>query len=340
MPARTLLARLPESVKAPLRPVRAVCRNAARLGVDAVAATVAWLPHPPERQVDGLAQSRLSDSRKKLPTQRHFGPRDLDRLTALLREADAVVSVAEAFDRRSSRPERFVALRHDMDHDVENSVRMAEWEASAGLTSTYYVLHTDWYWGDQGPGRPSAFVLRALDRIASLGHEIGVHNNALAEALRTKRDPAEILEEVLTALRDHGFRIRGTASHGDPLAVRLNFRNYEMFEDCRRGDGVPQERTIEDVDEPLGRRSKLDIRPVPMARFDLEYEAYYIGHTLELSESGGRWSQPPDGVASLLRTNGAFLQILTHPVHWAFSGEVIHPIPTVLRHPDPTLHPS
>jgi len=198
---------------------------------------------------------------------------------------------------------------------------MARWEAERGWRSTYFVLHTEWYWGTRGAREPSAYVLRALDEIAALGHEIGVHNNAVAAALRTGRAPASILADVLDGLRSHGFAITGTAAHGDPLARRHGFVNYEMFRGCPHPDGKSPDRVLEALDPATHRRRRLRLEPVDMAAFGLEYEAYFIGHSQYLSEAEGRWNRPPDEIAAAFRREGGFLQILTHPVHWTLEGE-------------------
>lgn len=194
---------------------------------------------------------------------------------------------------------------------------MARWEAERGWRSTYFVLHTEWYWGTRGPREPSAYVLRALDEIAGLGHEIGIHNNAVAAALRTGQAPASILADVLDGLRSHGFTITGTAAHGDPLARRLGFVNYEMFRGCPNPDGKPAHRVLEALDPATHRHRQLRLEPVDMAAFGLAYEAYFIGHSAYLSEAEGQWNRPPDEVAAAFGRDGGFLQVLTHPVHWA-----------------------
>jgi hypothetical protein len=68
-----------------------------------------------------------------------------------------------------------------------------------------------------------------------------------------------------------------------------------------------------------------------MRDLGLDYEAYFIGNTLYLSESEGRWNIPPDEMAQRFVGEGGFLQILTHPVHWALRDEVVHPIPILRR---------
>jgi len=93
-----------------------------------------------------------------------------------------------------------VLLRHDVDLSVERAVRMAEIEASANVDSTYYFLLTSRLYNifnDQTRNR--------IDRIQSLGHDIGLHfsthqyyNDApgdeqLIEDVNTER---EMLESV------------------------------------------------------------------------------------------------------------------------------------------------
>ncbi|HSO29450.1 MAG TPA: hypothetical protein VLS28_06075, partial [Candidatus Sulfomarinibacteraceae bacterium] len=109
----------------------------------------------PLRRVDGIDRPVLLRAREDLLRKRAFGPADLERLAALLDSAGEVVPVREAFERRAALPDRLIALRHDMDHDVENSVRFAEWEARHGYRATYEVLHTDWYYRRGERGGPS-----------------------------------------------------------------------------------------------------------------------------------------------------------------------------------------
>ena len=283
-------------------------------------------PAPPEAEVDGVSARTLAHERVTQRDQRHFGATDLAAIERLCGAA-VVLPLGDAHARRGDRPERLVALRHDLDHDVEQAVRMARWEADRGWRSTYFVLHTEWYWGTRGPREPSPYVLRALDDIATLGHEIGVHNNAVAAALGTGAPPASILADVLDGLRAHGFAITGTAAHGDPLARRLGFVNYEMFRGCPSPDGKSPDRVLEALDPASHRRRRLRLEPVDMAAFGLEYEAYFLGHTQYLSEAEGRWNHQPDELAAAFGRDGGFLQVLTHPVHWALDGEAALPVP-------------
>ncbi len=279
----------------------------------------------PLRRVGGIERAVLLQHRDELLRKRTFGPADLDRLQTLLGSADAVVPVREAFELRAALPGRLIALRHDMDHDVENSVRFAEWEAKHGFRSTYEVLHTDWYYRRGARGGPSRFVLRALDRIAALGHEVALHNNAIVAALLEDRDPFEIIEEELGHLRRHGFEIVGTVAHGDRLCRELGFNNSELFLECPDPSGRDPQREIVRIDPVTGRRTSVRLAPVPMARFGLTHEAMVFGNVHYLSDTGGRWHRPFDEVAAAFQRDGGFLQVLAHPVWWALGDESFTP---------------
>lgn len=66
--------------------------------------------------------------------------------------------------------ERCVILRHDIDNDLGQAVRLAEVETQDKVRSTYFVLlRTDFY------NPASRKSLEQLHHIQSLGHEIGLH---------------------------------------------------------------------------------------------------------------------------------------------------------------------
>ncbi len=211
---------------------------------------------------------------------------------ALFSRASAVVAMEDVND--GNRDPNSIGLRHDVDgtnartrHALQTAVQMAEWEAARGYRSTYYILHTAPYWMAAG-------FAAALDRIAELGHEIGIHADCLAEAMSTGRDPDQILDEALATLRGLGFQIRGVVGHGNPLCNRDAapgepwFANDEQFDLCRRPDYGAADRIIN-----RGSRT-LKLAPRPLADFGLEYEALWSAHpfAFRISDSGGKWLNP------------------------------------------------
>ena len=61
-------------------------------------------------------------------------------------------------------------LRHDVDLSLEAALRMAELEAEAGATATYFLMTESVFYNLASPeGR------RALQRLRDLGHRVGLH---------------------------------------------------------------------------------------------------------------------------------------------------------------------
>lgn len=74
------------------------------------------------------------------------------------------------FLRPSELPERYIALRHDIDFAPHHSLEMAELEHAAGVRSTFHVLVDGHFYNPLQPD-----VIRQLRRIHELGHELGLH---------------------------------------------------------------------------------------------------------------------------------------------------------------------
>ncbi len=218
-----------------------------------------------------------------------FQPDDLAEMDELLSRASSVIAMEDVH--HGNRDPRTIALRHDVDagHALATAVKIAEWEAERGYRSTFYILHTSPYWMAKG-------FASSLDRIAELGHEIGIHTNALAEALRTGRDPDKILHDALGTLRALGFRVHGVAGHGDGFCNRDRniaagegtFANDEQFLECARPQEGKPDRTI------VRGNISLDLKPRPLSDFGLKYEALWAAHPypFRISDSGGKWLNP------------------------------------------------
>jgi hypothetical protein len=74
-------------------------------------------------------------------------------------------------------PERYIALRHDVDFAPAYALEMAQLEHEAGVRSTYFVLVDGQFYNPL-----SREVVGQLRRIHALGHEVGLHF-ALATAV-------------------------------------------------------------------------------------------------------------------------------------------------------------
>jgi hypothetical protein len=256
-----------------------------------------------------------------------FTREDLLELGEFFDTALLVVSMREVL--AGNRDHRVIAVRHDVDNHpkaLATAVELASWEASQGWRSTYFLLHTAQYWQD-GRWR------QAAEEIASLGHEIGLHVDAIAYALRYGGDPHEMVFEALEELRDAGHVVTGVVGHGNQLCHRANFANDEQFVECVRDNMGEPDREL----SYGGRTLKLD--PRPLADFGLEYESIGLRMyespdgimrtrrgQLYNTDSGGRWYHPfAQTVAEFEALTEGQLHLLIHPDHWhkAFALEAV-----------------
>lgn len=239
-----------------------------------------------------------------------FRADDLAELdSALLSQADRVVPMYDVA--RGDTGPRVVGLRHDVDDNLgsfETALRLAEWEFERGYSSTYFLLHGSHYWNEEWLG--------AVPQFEDLGHEVGIHVNAIAQAVRQRRDPHAILAEALAELRATGVRVVGCVAHGDDACYRkvdgvkkAVFVNDEMFTESQRPQFGAPDRLIEHegVICPLV--------PMPRSNYGLEYDANWLSRGDYLSDSGGRWSQPFSEVVE--RFGAGQLHLLVHSDWWS-----------------------
>lgn len=239
--------------------------------------------------------------------QAPFQPADLAALDERLFCASTqIVSMREVADGVTD--PLMIGLRHDCDNVIAPAVRMAEWEAERGYRSTYFVLHTAPYWRDE------TLLRTSLERIAELGHEIGIHNNALTVLVQDGRSPGRVLAEAVEQLRSYGFDISGTVAHGDSECYApdgsVRFVNDELFEECQRDTQA---------------WASLMFTPISLADLGLVYDANWLPRGKYLSDSGGHWSRPGfDEVAAGFPYAGQ-LHVLVHPDWWAeaFTAEAV-----------------
>jgi len=198
-----------------------------------------------------------------------------------------------------------ILIRHDVDDDLDRSVKMAELENEIGVKATYFILNTERYWNNI-THKETDFIA-SLHYIQSLGHSIQWHNNSIAEL---KNNPdwliRNIILEPLNILREIGFDIKGSASHGDKLCHQHGFINYEVF------SGSMGERTREAVNF---KKPDFEIPKINPADFGLEWEAYHVPYDEYYSESGGRWKVIPD--PEHIAQHEGRVQLLLHP-QWHF----------------------
>lgn len=234
-------------------------------------------------------------------TRAPFTPADLVELDErLLAPARRVVPMFDVF--KGDRADDVIGLRHDVDDNVgsfDAALALAEWENSRGYSSTFFLLHGAHYW--------TSANLALAPRFVELGHEVGIHVNAIAVALAEDGDPQQILFDALAELREF-VPVRGAVAHGDALCHSARFVNDEMFAESRRPDYGAGDRFLKHGSTLIA------LEPVPRSVFGIEYDANWLPRSAYLSDSGGRWSRPFDDVVE--RELDGQLHVLIHPDWW------------------------
>jgi hypothetical protein len=232
-----------------------------------------------------------------------FYMNDLEELDArLLSRAERVVPMYDVY--RGDRGERVIGLRHDVDDNpgsFETALALARWEFERGYSSTYFLLHTARYWSED--------MLWQVPEFEELGHEVGIHVNAIAEALRRQREPHSLLDLALKELRATGVKVAGCVAHGDELCRQVGFVNDEMFCESPRADMGGRDRILRH------RGVLVSLQPLPRAIYELEYDPNWLPRGNYLSDSGGRWSRPFEEIC--MSFGQGQLHVLVHPDWWA-----------------------
>ena len=137
----------------------------------------------------------------------------------------------------ASLSESVIAIRHDIDHNINLALEMAFWEKEMGYRSTFFLLHTADYWNDPN------FIDKAL-QIQDYGHEIGLHVNVLSEWMKGNVDSVyKELKRILDQLRQSGLNVFGISTHGDLFCYRKHFINYWCFSELKPDDPLRTERS-------------------------------------------------------------------------------------------------
>jgi hypothetical protein len=241
-----------------------------------------------------------------LNPQAPFVASDLEELhTRLYSQATRVIPMRDVY--KGDTDPQALAVRHDVDDNqgsFDTALAMAEWEFHHGYSSTYFLLHGSHYWNADN-------LVRAL-QFEELGHEVGVHVNAIAESLRHRRAADWILLEALGDLRSVGLRIDGCVAHGDEICRdgnTLRFVNDEMFLESPRPEIGEPDRIVE------WDTCSIKLEPRSRSEYHLKYDANWLPRNSYLSDSGGRWSHSFDDVVAGFGTGQ--LHVLVHPDWWA-----------------------
>ncbi len=178
---------------------------------------------------------------------------------------------------------KIILLRHDIDFNIERALEVAKIDNNLGIKATYFVrLHAK----DYNPFEFKAYTI--LREILKMGHEIGLHSEALDVSHITKENPVEIFKrekEILESILN--IKIASAAQHGDFTGISRNYANYFF-----------------------GKYKKEDVRILYQPFEDRFFKAMKY-----ISDSLGSWRE-----GCMCQHIGKFdrLQICTHPNYWFY----------------------
>jgi len=117
-------------------------------------------------------------------------------------------------------------LKHDLHHDLDSAVRMAEGEQRLGIVASYFMMHrhpvNEGYFD-----RPATW--RELRRIQAMGHEIGLHVDGFL-LIETYGDLAAAIVAEMRRFSNEGAVVRGGNTHGNTKYYQsLNFEPTNFY---------------------------------------------------------------------------------------------------------------
>lgn len=218
----------------------------------------------------------------------------------------------------------WIALRHDIDHDLDLALELAHHEHQRGIRASYFLLHTAPYWNDPDLGAKCR-------QLQAYGHEVGLHLDLVTEYAQglTER-PHVRISQLLSLLRSSGVRVCGVAAHGAKACYEYQCTNFWFWEELRPSDPARDEdgRSAEGIriNDPKWKINypsthavrvgdqTLDLWTVSMKELGICYEASAVSSDQYWTDTGGGWTRSADPKDHDL-SKGKHI-VLMHPVWW------------------------
>jgi hypothetical protein len=255
---------------------------------------------------------------KPLPVVYNFSLAQYNDFLIKLKNNPKIVFVLQKdFENFDDTTKIAVSMRHDVDVDINNALKMAKLEANLGIHTTYFILHTaDYYHPKDDYSTHNSTILSQMQYIQNLGHEIGIHNDLLTLQIVYNISPTKFLHKELKWMRDNGLKIYGTASHGSYYCKKYKYLNLYFFYKCAEKMNYP---AFPNKNFVIKDNKKIYFEKAKLSDFGFSYESYCLDYTKYYSDC----STNPDG-SEKNPTNidiskwkpGDKIIILTHPIHW------------------------
>jgi len=236
---------------------------------------------------------------------RDFTPVMYRRLLEALKEAGYRF---QPFEEYCLNPAKMVViLRHDVDRNPGNAMRLAEIESEMGIRGSYHFRSVS-----------STNVPEIISRIAGLGHEIAYHYEDVTTSVKKAGKVKDFPVEELAAMAYESFR--------------LNLRYFRKYYPVRviSMHGSPGERVDNRLVWKYFNYHECDILCEPY--FDLDYS-----EMLYLTDTGGRWDGDKYNIRdrAIISSNGdtaAFREWKSKPVRGSLLNMTEDAVKLTTRH--------
>lgn len=237
-----------------------------------------------------------------------------DRFLKYLTTSDHFLVVQlKDFKNTTSSNKVVLALRYDIDDNINAAVKFAYREHKYGIRSTYFILHTAVYYGENlGPNfvRNDKIIYYLKKIQDAYDHEIGFHNDLVTLQVVYNVSPKEYLKNELLYLRGNNIRIWGTTYHGSPYCYIYQYYNAYFWKGYTYM-GWNYEYITKD-------NKTIEIEKDNLENYDLTYEAGQLDEDYFFADcffiNGKRWNMSMVNLDTI--KPGKKVIILLHPEHW------------------------
>ncbi len=122
-------------------------------------------------------------------------------------------------------------IKHDIHHDMINTIRVAEAEHRVGVRSTFFMMHecaiNRQFFADRD-------TWKGLLRMREMGHAIGLHIDGF-DLIERFGDLRHGIEEALVTFAKCGLEVHLANTHGNSqYQTKLNFETVNFFKELAR----------------------------------------------------------------------------------------------------------
>jgi hypothetical protein len=178
-----------------------------------------------------------------------------------------------------------ISIRHDIDYDINSSVRFARREHDLGIRATYFILHTADYYSKIGrtpdnyvkvtnsASQRNPHILPYIKKIQDeYDHEIGWHNDLVTLQVVYNIDAGKYLSDELKWLRQNNIKIEGTSSHGSEYCYKYHYLNAFFWQKFRQDDFFYNNEYV------MVNGKSIKIQKHELSDFDFKYDANLLSY--------------------------------------------------------------